>query len=203
MKNKYLMSIPQNRQLVRDHLNDFVFYSMILARYDVKKENVYDPRTLQSDSEEKVALDNFFNAYEYLLTKNDVEAGYDVLMELHAILMHDLEEESTNELDEEQIRQLNEMINQPAKANTEIALDAMLFILRGRLFADGDVRVAIAFANKILLDRGNGFIAIHPDKAHGFRQLLKAYNNDENKAEEFKTWIFKYGIKGRRFDQFN
>lgn len=199
MKNKFLMSVNQNKTLVENHRLDFIYNNMILARYDVTVENCQNPKTLQSDSEERIALENFEAAYDYLLNNTEKEATYDDLMELHSILMNHLLDDTNNELNEEQIQELNEMINQPAKANTEIAIDVMLFILKERLFADGDVRVALMFANKIMLDNGCGFISIQPANAVTFRQYLKAYNMYDEK-EEFKEWIYKYCVKGRRFD---
>ena len=73
----------------------------------------------------------------------------------------------------------------------------MIHILDKRLFVDGDVRAAMMFANKIMVDNGNGFITVSPENAHTFREKLKAYN-DTKEAEPFKDWLYKYCIKGKK-----
>ena len=90
------------------------------------------------------------------------------------------------------------MINQPAKANVEIALDVMLYILDKRLFADGDVRVAIMFANKIMVDNGCGIITVRKDRRDVFRTYYKEYQ--EKRTDDFKNWIYKYCIRGPKVE---
>lgn len=196
MKNKFMMTPGQSLEFVRKNLSDFVFSSMILARYDVTREFCVNRENISDETEEEIALANFYEAYDYLLESRQ-EACYSVLIELHTILMKGLLDGFHNQLTEEQITELNAMINQPAKANTEIALDVMLHILDKRLFVDGDVRVALMFANKIMVDNGNGFITISPDNCETFRQKLKEYN-ENHEAEGFKDWLFKYCIKGKK-----
>ncbi len=197
MKNRYIMTLKQNLDFVRKNMTDYIYNSMILARYEVTKDFCTRTDNLSEETEEEIALANFYQAYDYLLTTPDVEADYSVLVELHNILMKGLMDSFTNQLTEEQIEELNAMINQPAKANTEIALDVMLHILDKRLFADGDVRVALMFANKIMVNNGCGFITVVPEKCATFRSKLTDYNHTHD-AEVFKDWIFKYCIKGKK-----
>ncbi len=196
MKNKFVMTPAQNRNFVRARLDDFLYAGMLLARYDVTKEAVCDPSLLYEGSEEKTALLNFRDAYDYILENYDREADYDQLIELHSILMRGLMDTYSNQLDEEQIRELNEMIDQPAKANTEIALDVLLHILGKRLFTDGDVRVALMFANKIMVDKGNGFIVVIPEKKKEFREKLKEFNETHDPLP-FKEWLYANCLRGK------
>lgn len=197
MKNKFMMTPRQSLNFVKANLNTFLYNSMILARYDVSKEMCENITNIPDETEEEIALANFVEAYNYLLESTDIEASYSVLIELHTILMKGLLDGYHNMLTEDQIDELNAMINQPAKANTEIALDVMIHILDKRLFVDGDVRAAMMFANKIMVDNGNGFITVSPENAHTFREKLKVYN-DTKEAEPFKDWLYKYCIKGKK-----
>lgn len=199
MKNKYVMTVSQNKTLIENRRYDYIYNNMILARYDVTEEQVRNPSLLKEGSEEAIALRNFHAAYDYLLANTHEDADYGVLLKLHEILMNGLMEDIKHSLSEEQIMELYEMINQPTKANTEIAIDVMIHILKKRLFADGDVRVALMFANKIMLDNGCGFITVKPYETGTFRELLKK-SNEEDQSPEFKEWIYKYCVKGRRFD---
>ena len=196
MKNKYVMTRRQNLNFVRRNLKNYLRNSMSLARYEFSDELISQYESHNRNTEEEIALDNFLAAYNYLLENTDKEADYDQLIVLHSILMKDLMDTYSNHLTEEQIEELNRMINQPAKANTEIAIDVMLHILDKRLFSDGDVRVALMFANKIMLDNGCGFITVTPNNDQKFRELLHSYHDDDN--GEFKNWIFKYCIRGEK-----
>lgn len=196
MKNKFVMTPRQTINFVQKNLSDFVFNSMILARYDVTREFCENHENISDATEEEIALANFIEAYNYLLESKE-EASYSVLIELHTILMKGLLDGFQNHLTDEQIEELNAMINQPAKANTEIALDVMIHILDKRLFVDGDVRVALMFANKIMIDNGNGFITVTPENCPTFREKLKEYN-ETHEGNSFKDWLFKYCIKGKK-----
>ncbi|MBQ1477561.1 MAG: hypothetical protein IIZ33_05390 [Erysipelotrichaceae bacterium] len=197
MKNKFVMTPAQNRQFVRARLDDYLFASMVLARYDVDEETCKDPEKMP-EGEEKTALLNFQRAYDYLLNGYEEEADYEVLMKLHDILMDGLMDEQVNTLSEEQIAELNAMIDQPAKANTEIAIDVMIHVLDKRLFKDGDVRAALMFADKIMMDKGNGFITVSPALCKEFRTLLKQYNETKEGAA-FKEWIYTNCVKGKKY----
>lgn len=186
MINKYVLSRSQNLNYVRNNLDEFINNNLILSRYD------------DSDPLKTVAHNNFAAAYEYILNNPDVDNDYKCLLKLHEILMKDLDDEIKSELNEDQITQLNEMINQPTKANTEVAIDVMLYILEKRLFVDGDVRAALLFSNKIMIDNGCGFITISPTYKDTFREKLKEYKN--NNDYDIKDWIYKYCIKGPKLD---
>ena len=56
---------------------------------------------------------------------------------------------------ESQIKEeLDEILNQKDKTKTEIAIEIMLWIMRRQMFIDGNKRVAMLFANKIMIDNG-------------------------------------------------
>ena len=187
MINKYTLSRFQNVRYVRDHLDSLIRNALYLSRYG------------EEDPEREIAKRNFSSAFDFILEREDVENDYRCLLDLHAILMKELDEGIKAELNETQIRELSEMINQPAKANLEIAIDVMLYILDKRLFADGDVRAAIMFANKLMVDNGCGIITVTPSGADTFRKKLKEYKDDQQ--NDFKDWIYKYCTKGPKLDQ--
>ena len=179
MINKYTLSRFQNVRYVRDHLDSLIRNALYLSRYG------------EEDPEREIAKRNFSSAFDFILEREDVENDYRCLLDLHAILMKDLDEGIKAELNETQIRELSEMINQPAKANLEIAIDVMLYILDKRLFADGDVRAAIMFANKLMVDNGCGIITVTPSGADTFRKKLKEYKDDMVKyaSDDDKPYI--------------
>lgn len=197
MLNKYVMSKTQEKTFVKNNLNNFIYQSMILARYNVTKDYCIEEQDL--NTEEGKALFNFKKAYKFILDNENLEASYSFLIDLHWILMDGLMDLINNELTPEQVDYLDKMINQPAKANTEIALDVMIYILNKRLFKDGDVRVALMFANKIMIDNGCGFITIPTDKCEEFRRRYKESEASGN-TDDFKMWLATNCIKGIKND---
>lgn len=186
MINKYVLSRNQNLNYVKSNLDDFIEHNLVLSRYS------------DDDPLKQVAYNNFKQAYDFILNNPDVENDYRCLLKLHEILMKDLDDGIKSQLTQEQIQELNEMINQPTKANTEVAIDVMLYILEKRLFTDGDVRAALLFSNKIMIDNGCGFITITPTYKDTFREKLTEYKN--NNDYDIKDWIYKYCIKGPKLD---
>lgn len=186
MKNKYVVSRSMNVKYVRQHLDELVDNALALSRYDEK------------DGQRETAEANFRRAFEYIVEEHDVETDYECLLQLHDIMMDGLNDDIRDGLTSRQIEELHEMINQPAKANVEIAIDVMLYILDKRLFADGDVRVAIMFANKIMVDSGCGIITVRKDRRDTFRTYYKEYQ--ETRTDEFKNWIYKYCIRGPKVE---
>ncbi len=196
MNNKYVMNRTKTINYLHKHFATLLYNNMKLARYDIEKEEV--ERLIVSNplsNEKEIALANFIKAYSFI--ENDLKTDYLTLTTLHQILMNGLNENCKSELNTEQIDELEKMINQPAKANTEIAIDVCLYILEKRLFSDGDVRVALLFANKIMVDNGNGLISIAPHHDDEFRHNLKAFHEGEN---DFKNWLYRYGVIGEKYD---
>ena len=187
MINKFTLSRAQELRFVRQHLDEFIANNIVLSRYT------------DDDPLKDIAERNFYDAYDYILNHPEVENDYKCLLHLHEILMKDLEDGIKSELSEEQIAELSEMINQPTKANLEIAIDVFLFILDKRLFTDGDVRAAMAFSNKFMVDNGCGFLTVPIIHKDTFRAKLKEYKDSND--FDLKDWVYKYCIKGPKLDQ--
>lgn len=203
MRNKFVMSRSLNVRFLKKRMVRYVFRSMVLARYDVTYEQAEQYMWMDNpQTEEEIAAVNFRKAFECIIDSADEEADYKFLLKLHHLMMEGLDEGIKSTLSDEQIESLHVMINQPAKANTEIALEVMLFILDKRLFSDGDVRVAIMFANKIMVDNGNGVISINDMDTEEFRTKLKGFKM-EDQDDEFKNWIYRTSVEGRRYESYD
>lgn len=186
MINKFTLSRGQNVKFVRENLEQFIENNLILSRYEA------------DDPLRAIAYENLKIAYEFILNNPEVENDYKCLLTLHELLMAGLDDDIKSELTEQQIEELNKMINQPTKANLEVAIDVFLYIIEKRLFVDGDVRAALLFANKLMIDNGCGFITITPLNKDTFREKLQEYKN--NNDYDIKDWIYKYCIKGPKLD---
>ncbi len=186
MINKFTLSRAQNVRYVKEQLETLIQNNLAMSRYD------------QDDPLRTVAESNFRQAYDFILNSPEVENDYKCLLHLHKILMKDLNSDVKSELDQTQIEELNQMINQPTRANLEIAIDVFLYILDKRLFADGDVRAALLFANKFMVDNGCGILTVAKDKTDLFREKLKEYK--DNKNNDLKNWVYMYCVKGPKLD---
>ena len=189
MINKYTLSRVQEIRFVKQNLDEFIANNIILSRYS------------DDDPDLPVARENFYEAYNYILEHPEVENDYRCLLDLHTILMKDLDNGIKSELSEEQIKELSAMINQPTKANLEIAIDVFLYILDKRLFVDGDVRAAMCFANKIMVDNGCGFLTVPSAYKDTFREKLRQYKDRNDFG--LKDWVYMYCIKGPKPDYFD
>lgn len=86
-------------------------------------------------------------------------------------------------------------MNQKEKSKTEIAIEVMLWIMRRQMFLDGNERVAMLFANKIMIDNGCGIITIaNENQSTFFEKLIKYY--ETGKETDLKNWLYETSIDG-------
>lgn len=90
---------------------------------------------------------------------------------------------------------MEEILNQTVKTKTEIAIEIMLWIMRRHMFVDGNKRVAMLFANKIMSDNRCGIITISQEnQTTFFEKLIKFYETGDN--TDLKSWIYETSIDG-------
>ena len=102
MINKYLTSRTLNVKYVVDNLDEFLSNCLDLSRYS------------EDDPYRAIAERNYLEAFDFILEHPEVEADYESLCDLHAILMKDLDAKVNAQLTVEQILELQEMINTDA-----------------------------------------------------------------------------------------
>ena len=77
----------------------------------------------------------------------------------------------------------------------EMCIDLFCWIQRSQMFLDGNKRVANLIANKEMIRRGQGIIAVPVDKIGDyFTRLIKYYETGDN--TELKEWIYENSIDG-------
>lgn len=95
------------------------------------------------------------------------------------------------------MEELDELLNQSEKTKTEIAIEIMLWIMRRQMFSDGNKRVAMLFANKIMIDNGCGIITISQENQPTFlEKLTEFYETGYN--TDLKQWIYETSIDGMK-----
>ena len=74
----------------------------------------------------------------------------------------------------------------------------MLYIMRRQMFIDGNKRVAMLFANKVMIDNGCGIITIaQKDQSTFYEKLIQYY--ESNDMSDLKQWIYEHCIDGIDF----
>lgn len=68
-------------------------------------------------------------------------------------------------------------------------LSIMLWIMRNQIFKDGNKRVAILIANKILIENGYGIISIPVELDGTFKSMLVNYY-ETNDMTSLKIWLY-------------
>ena len=79
---------------------------------------------------------------------------------------------------------------------TEKALDLMLYLVKAQLFYDGNKRIAMMVANKLLISHGCGILSVSQDDLEQFFTLLVAYYEDENRKEKLKLFLYDKCLDG-------
>lgn len=79
---------------------------------------------------------------------------------------------------------------------TEKALDLMLYLVKAQLFYDGNKRIAMMVANKVLISHGCGILSVSQDDLEQFFTLLVAYYEDENRKEKLKLFLYDKCLDG-------
>ena len=83
----------------------------------------------------------------------------------------------------EEFDRLNEI-----KEAVDRAVTVMLWSMRSQLFADGNKRVSMLYANKVLIRNGAGIITIKPEHIENFSEkLIRFY--ETNDMNDIKRWI--------------
>lgn len=218
MQNKYNLTREQNVFIAKRNIVDYIWKSANLEGIGVtypETQAIYDGGIVNGLTVDNIiTINNLKYAWEFILENNDISYNYNVLCHIHKlvadklVLEQDLGRIRTTPVNiggttwkppfpiESVIKEeLEELINQPEKTKTEIAIEVMLSVMRRQMFIDGNKRVAMLFANKIMIDNGCGIITIAQENQETFYdKLIKYYESGD--MTDLKMWIYEYCIDG-------
>lgn len=204
MKNKFNLTREQNVFVVRRNIVDYIWKSANLEGIDVtypETQVIYDNGIVNGLTVNNIiAIDNLKYAWDFILTNYDINYDYNLLCQIHKstcdklVLNENLGRLIINPVKDE----LEKLLNQPLKTKTEIAIEVMLWIMRRQMFIDGNKRVAMLFADKIMIDNGCGIITISQEnQPMFFEKLINFYESGDN--TDLKEWIYETSIDGIQF----
>ena len=160
-----------------------------------------------------IAINNLKYAWEYVLNNTCKKYDLNLIFDIHKIALDKLViNECLGKLRITPVKigdtkltpsfpfqtkveeELNLLLSQN-KSMTEIAIEVMLKLMRMQLFVDGNKRVAMLFANKIMIDNGCGIISISQEYQSTFYEKLIRYYETDN-MDDLKQWIYNKCIDG-------
>lgn len=218
MKNKFNLTREQNVFVAKRNIVDYIWKSANLEGIGVtypETQAIYDGGIVNGLTIDNIiAINNLKYVWQFILENDGIDYDFKALCQIHKltcdklVLDNNLGKLRTTPVNiggtswkpqfpiESQIKEeLNELLNQETKTKTEIAIEVMLWIMRRQMFIDGNKRVAMLFANKIMIDNGCGIITIaQENQPIFFEKLIKYYETNDNK--DLKEWLYKTSIDG-------
>ena len=218
MKNKFNLTREQNVFVAKRNIVDYIWKSANLEGIDVtypETQVIYDGGVVNGLTVDKIiTINNLKYSWQFILENEDIEYNFKALCHLHKltcdklILDGNLGRLRTTPVSiggtswkpqfpvESQIKEeLEQLLNQPEKSKTEIAIEVMLWIMIRQMFIDGNKRVGMLFANKIMIDNGCGIITIAQENQQTFfEKLINYYESGDN--TDLKKWIYETSIDG-------
>ena len=218
MENKFNLTREQNVFVAKRNIVDYIWKSANLEGIGVtypETQAIYDGGIVNGLTVDNIiAINNLKYAWQFILENDEIDYDFKVLCHLHKlicdklVLDNDLGKLRSTPVNiggttwkpqfpiESQIKEeLEILLIQTDKTNTEIAIEVMLWIMRRQMFIDGNKRVGMLFANKIMIDNGCGIITISQENQQTFfEKLIKFYESGDN--NDLKQWIYKTCIDG-------
>ena len=221
MEAKFDLSVDENVFIVRRNIVDYIWKSANLEGIGVtypETQAIYDGGVVNGLTVDKIiAINNLKYAWEFILENEGLKYGYNELCQIHKLTVDKLVlEQNLGKLRTTPVNiggttwkpafpietvikeELEILLNQQEKTMTEISIEIMLWIMRKQMFIDGNKRVAMLFANKIMIDNGCGIITISQENQSTFyEKLIKFY--ETNEMDDLKQWIYNTSIDGMEF----
>ena len=218
MKNKFNLTREQNVFVAKRNIVDYIWKSANLEGIGVtypETQVIYDGGVVNGLTvNDIITINNLKYSWQFILENEGIEYDFKALCHLHKltcdklVLDGNLGRLRTTPVSiggtswkpqfpvESQIKEeLEQLLNQPEKSKTEIAIEVMLWIMRRQMFIDGNKRVAMLFANKIMIDNGCGIITIAQENQQTFfKKLINYYESGDN--TDLKQWIYETSIDG-------
>ena len=218
MENKFKLTREQNIFVAKRNIVDYIWKSANLEGIGVtypETQTIYEGGIVNGLTVDNIiAINNLKYAWQFILENDEIECDFNVLCHLHKltcdklVLDQNLGKLRTTPVNiggttwkpdfpiESQVKEeLQDLLSQPEKTSTEIAIEVMLWVMRRQMFIDGNKRVAMLLANKIMIDNGCGIITISLENQKlFFEKLIKFYETGDN--TDLKKWIYDTSIDG-------
>jgi hypothetical protein len=218
MQNKYRMTIEDNIFFAKRNVVDLIYKSAKLEGLAVTFPDTYsvvNGGIINGMSFEDAAIiNNLKRAWQFTLSTVDYPVTLNYIFQIHKIVGESLDGYNAGFLrnrpikvtmgdDEPFVPEL--LIEADARSeidrimamadDTDCALTLMLHLMRRQMFNDGNKRVAMLAANRVMIASGAGVISIPPQMLPNFVRELTAYYRS-NDMSSVKRFVYENCIDG-------
>lgn len=218
MKDKFNLTREENVFIAKRNIVDYIWKSANLEGIGVtypETQVIYDNGIVNGlKVDDIIAINNLKYAWNFILENEDINYDYNVLCYIHKLVADKLVPSTVLgkirttpvniggttwkpafPIESKIKKELEEILNGEYESKTELAIVCMLYVMRKQMFIDGNKRVAMLFANKIMIDNGCGIISISQElQSLFYEKLIKYYETGE--MDELKKWIYDNCIDG-------
>lgn len=218
MKDKFNLTREVNAFIAKRNIVDYIWKSANLEGIGVtypETQVIYDNGIVNGlKVNDIIAINNLKYAWDFILENEDINYDYNVLCYIHKLVADKLVPSTVLgkiritpvniggttwkpafPIESKIKEELEEILNGEYESKTELAIVCMLYVMRKQMFIDGNKRVAMLFANKIMIDNGCGIISISQElQSLFYEKLIKYYETGE--MDELKKWIYDNCIDG-------
>ena len=215
-EKKYNMTREENVFWAKRNLVDYIWKSANLEGIAVtfpETQTIYEGISVQGKSIDDInSIVQMKHGWQYLLATLDKDLTLEYVKKLHLELgKMTVINAGSLRLDEVRIAGSSyipplpdakvvaaalEKIGNADAGWTEKALDYMLYFVKKQLFYDGNKRIAMMVANKVLIAHGCGILSVSQEHLEQFFTLLVGYYEDESRKEILKRLPYEKCIDG-------
>lgn len=215
-EKKYAMNVEENIFWAKRNLVDYIWKSANLEGIAVtfpETQTIFEGISVQGKSIDDInSIVQLKHGWQYLLNTQDEELTLGYIKRLHLELgkmtilnagclrMDEVRIVGSHYIppipEETEVENTLKQISVSSSGWTEKALDYMLYLAKSQLFYDGNKRISMMVANKILISHGCGILSVPQEKLERFFTLLVEYYEDDGKKEELKRFLYTDCIDG-------
>jgi Fic family protein len=218
IKDKYNMSLEDNIFFAKRNIVDSIYKSARLEglavtfpdTYSVVNGGVINGMSM----EDALIINNLKHAWQFILDSIDYPVNLGYICQIHKyvgaalpeynagflrnkvihVMMGSEEPFTPALLVEADVRdEIAGLLGKETVADRAISL--MLHLSRRQMFNDGNKRVAMLAANKVMIAGGAGILSVPPSKISGFVQCLTNYYRS-NDMGEAKAFVYAHCVNG-------
>lgn len=215
-EKKYGMTREENVFWAKRNLVDYIWKSANLEGIAVtfpETQTIYEGISVQGKSIDDInSIVQMKHGWQFMLATLDDELTLEYIKRLHlelgkmtvinagSLMMDEVRIAGCSYIpplpEENAVKAALSEISNADTGWTEKALDYMLFLVKNQLFYDGNKRIAMMIANKVLITHGCGILSVDQEHLEQFFTLLVSYYEDESKRENLKGFLYDECLDG-------
>lgn len=205
LNDKYDLSLLDNVFFAKRNIVDTIYKESRLEGIAItfpETNEIYEGRVVAGLSvDDVVKVNNLKHAWEFVFETIDYPIDLRYIKQLNHIigganivpLSGDLRTSDMPNSDS-----INEDLDSILNSDTTVtdkAITLMLYLMRSKMFYDGNKRVAQIVANQYMIQHGKGIISIPIEKQKDFFELLIDYY-ETNDIQEIKQFVYDNAVSG-------